>query len=284
MSKSFAIITPSYHVDAERCALLVDSFRKYITENAKHYIIVPKKDRALFEPMAGGRVEILFQDDLMPGWLLPLFFTSKWWLSLKTLPVRGWIRQQIVKLSAAIACDADYMLFMDSDCFFTRPFDPESLLDQEGRIPLFRETIEEIPKYRKWYECGAKILGINETIKVNLNYVGPFIFWTRADLLALLERLEQISGKSWQEVVCRQIDFSEYTVYGMFIEYIRRENSQHYHDNTIRTINYWPETPASFEDLLKLQGTISPEHFGAMISSKSNTPVESIVKAFNISA
>lgn len=279
---SFAIITPSYSKDFECCRLLVRSTRKYVDSNIKHYLIVPKRDYELFKELSSEQVIILFQDDFMPAWMHSLFFTSSWWFSWKTFPVRGWIRQQIVKLSAAHACKEDYLLFMDSDCFFLKPFEAEKLLDEQGRAPLFREEIREIDRYRAWYQGAQNILGIEQPVAYNINYVGPFIIWSRDRLQGLLERIEQVNRRSWQEVICRQVEFSEYTLYGAYVEYLCPENSSHYFDSTIRTLNYWPETPASLEELDKLKQSFSKEHYGGMVSAKSHTPLKYIEKVFDL--
>ena len=156
MQPSFAIITPSFFGDLERCQLLVRSVKKYAPKWIKHYLIVPKRDAELFNHLVSDQVEMIFEDDFMPSWLFPIPFLRKWSFSLKSPPVRGWIRQQVLKLSAVKATKADILIFMDSDCFFTRPFDPSQLLNDQGKAPLFRETTEHDSQYAAWYQCGQK--------------------------------------------------------------------------------------------------------------------------------
>ena len=284
MSKSFAIITPSYFADIKCCSLLAESVQKYAPESTKHYLIIPAKDYELFKPLESKKTKIVFEETLMPGWLKPLPFTRKWWFSFKTLPVRNWIRQQIIKLSTNSFTDASYYIFMDSDTFFTKAFEPEKLIDSNGKAPLFSEAIEHNDHYQSWFDSSAKILGLKEPLSSTQNYVGNFLFWTREDLLALQIHIESIHGCSWQEMVCRQIHFSEYTLYGIFIEKIRKQQSKHYIDPTIRTVNYWKETPASQSDLDKLRDELNDTHVGAMVSAKSNTPLERIRDVFKIAS
>lgn len=280
MSPEIAIITPSYEPDFEHCQILCESIQLYVEASVHHYIIIPKRDRHKFEKLQNERTSILFQDDLMPTWMYAIPGTNKWWFSLRSWPVRGWIRQQIVKLSAATACNAKFMLFVDSDCFFTQPFRTDRFINQDGRAPLFREKVPSNRRYQQWYSGAADILGIEEPIDSLVNYVGPFIFWSRSDLIALLTHIETIHKKSWQQVICQNLKFSEYTVYGVFIDYIRKDNSQHYTDHIVRSLNYWPEEPADQATLQNLLEKGSQQHIGAMISAKSNTSIKLIREVF----
>jgi hypothetical protein len=48
MKKTYAIITPSYVKDFERCKLLVESKRKFLKDNVVQYIVIDKSDIKLF--------------------------------------------------------------------------------------------------------------------------------------------------------------------------------------------------------------------------------------------
>ena len=56
LDDDFAIITPSYPPDLERCALLVESLDR-CCPGAKHYLIVDRRDISLFRRLASSRTE-----------------------------------------------------------------------------------------------------------------------------------------------------------------------------------------------------------------------------------
>src|SRR5881392_1922214 len=136
---SFSIVTPSYYLDYERCVLLNESVLRWVPDGIKHYIIVDKRDYKLFARLRNRRTEVLTQEDIVPKrfWSIP--FVRKWRFSWNTLPIRGWMWQQVVKLSIARAVDADVYVMTDSDVLFVKPFDPSELI-RDSKVPLFREN------------------------------------------------------------------------------------------------------------------------------------------------
>jgi len=68
-SPSFAIITPSYAPDFERCKLLVESVYKFVDPPVNHYIIVDREDLNLFKTLANQRVTLLTKEDIFPFWI-----------------------------------------------------------------------------------------------------------------------------------------------------------------------------------------------------------------------
>ena len=117
-TNEISIVTPSYHIDYEACRLLVESINRHVPANIRHYIIVPKADYCLFKNLESERTIIKFQEDFLPWWIIPSIVSKKWYLSLKTLPVRGWIEQQIVKWQQESFLPEDVFLIIDSDTFF----------------------------------------------------------------------------------------------------------------------------------------------------------------------
>src|SRR3954453_4239406 len=88
--------------------------RSYTPANVPHYIIVERRDRRLFSQLASSRTHIAVVEDAIPPWLLRAPTARRWWLSLRTRPVRNWMMQQIVKLSANAVATEDVLIFADS--------------------------------------------------------------------------------------------------------------------------------------------------------------------------
>lgn len=281
----FALVTPSYSLDHEVCCLAINSARRYLPPSVPHFVIVSQDDFALFRGLGNSRVQVLVQEELVQErfWRVPGL--PRWRVSLKTLPVRGWIWQQLVKLSIANRIDAEAYAILDSDCFFIRPFDPQSLV-VEGKIPLFREDREFYRTHRdtqRWSELSQRLLGLPTWKKpYGTGYVGPLRFWRRDVLLKLQAQLSRGGGRNaWLRRVARHVTFSEYALYGIYVEHLLGfEAAGHYPLDRNLTHEYWPESPMSPEELKHFGESVPADKSLVMINARARTPVPLIRAAF----
>jgi hypothetical protein len=268
---NFALITPSYAPDFERCQLLCKTIDKYTLSPVKHYIIVDRKDKKLFQQLKQKNREIITVESVLPWWIKKISFLKNGWFSFKTLPLRNWIIQQIVKLSIAEYVREDVLIFVDSDVAFIRPFDVQNFV-KEDRIRLFREpnVIEPTTEpLAQWCEVSHKLLGLPAVNYPTANYLGNFITWKRENVFALHRYLEKVSGKSWVETIANSWQLSEYMLYGTFVDSILKENSGQYYDPHKVCHDYWETTPMSKTELEEFFNNLPDEYFAIMISAKS---------------
>lgn len=282
--KKLAIVTPSYHTDYKLCKLLVDSVNRYADDEIKHYLIIPRKDYPLFEHMMSSRTRIRFQEDFLPWWIFPSLISKKWYASLKTFPVRGWIRQQIVKLAIGEMLPESFFLLVDSDTFLVRPFDVEAFFEGE-KVSLYCEPLKtSIPEFDGWQRTSAKLFKIDAFNTTNDIYVAPFIFWRKDILLSMFRALEKNHGKSWQQVLCGQLRLSEYTLYGIYVDHVLGiENSGHYRDPKKHTHDYYKTTPMNPAELKDFKDEMADHHWAVSIASKSSTQINDIREVFGFS-
>jgi len=273
---SFALITPSYAPDFSRCQLLCKSVEKFIAPLVKHYIIVDQRDKYLFLKLENKTTKVLTAQSILPWWIQQLPVVCRVWLSLKTPPLRGWIIQQIIKISAAQCIREDVSIFVDSDVVFVKPFDCNSLV-RNAYVRLFRgsegnSTQREM--HYKWHQSASELLGLSD-INMNIpDYIGNIITWRRDHVLQLCDYLEKISGKSWVETIARTWNFSEYVLYGIFNDRILGEQSGHYADANNICLDYWFPKSLSDEELQSFLDSIHPDQVAVMISAKANIPVD----------
>lgn len=95
------LITPSHLPDLQRCELLLETADKHVSGMAGHCLIVDQSDMPSFAHLQSNHITLIAKEDLLPGWIKKSPWPRKWWLSTKTMPVRGWILQQVVKLLVA---------------------------------------------------------------------------------------------------------------------------------------------------------------------------------------
>jgi hypothetical protein len=273
---NFALITPSYAPDFERCCLLTQSINKFIKPVVNHYIIVDKRDFSLFQKLRNQHTFIISKESLLPWWIYRLPLPQNFWLSFKTIPVRGWVIQQIVKIAAAQQINADLAVFIDSDVAFVRPFNLYSLIRQE-KIRLFCDIQgNELQKqmHWKWHKSASQLLGLSDVDPRIPDYIGQIITWRRENILQMCQHLENISGKSWIETLANAWHISEYILYGVFVDRILKDKSKHYYDAQTLSLDYWFPESLSQQQLESFLATIRPEQVAVMISAKAKIPVK----------
>jgi hypothetical protein len=279
-----AIITPSHAPDFARCCVLVESVRRHAAPGIDHYLVVDRRDEKLFAALRGPQTHLVVKQDILPWWLHQIPFRPKWWVSLKGLPVRGWIIQQIVKLSVDAIAPADACIFIDSDTILTTSFDPGKA-ERDGRVPMFREILpDEIPYNTRWHAAAGRLLGLPAPRSCRTSYVTLPLTWLRANVIKLQRHIEQTTGRGWVESLCGLDTMSECVLYGRFCEEILGDASGHYFHDTVQMLSYWGTKPLDERGLRTLRDGLRSEHLCAMVNARSNTPVRAIRRAFDLEA
>ncbi|NJP12674.1 MAG: hypothetical protein HC866_27085 [Leptolyngbyaceae cyanobacterium RU_5_1] len=263
----FAVVTPSYAPDFERCKLLAWSVQKFISPAVTHYIIVPEKDLALFKQIEGPKTEVITVRSVLPWWIRKIPVVKNGWLSLRTPPIRNWILQQIVKISAAKQVNRDVLVFVDSDTAFVRPFNFQNFV-KDDRVRLFHAEQPPSEKPDDWGLAATKLLGLSYTHLPN--YVTGIISWRRDNVLKMYNHIESVSGRGHVETIASSWHLSEYVLYGTFADYVLKEDSGHYWDAGRTCKEYWSTENMTDEQLEQFFGDIEPGIIAAMVSAKAN--------------
>jgi hypothetical protein len=278
---SCALITPSYAPDFERCRLLVESVERHAAEHLRHYLIVDRRDQRLFSSLRSARTEVLLKQDVLPAFVRQVPGLRGWWWCGLRAPVRGWIVQQLVKLAVDRVLDSDVYVFVDSDTFLLRAFDPWQAQRPAG-VPLFREQGEALlsAMNTRWHTVAAERLGLRVSPPHDVNYVTQLVTWRRDALIALHARLESRHGRPWAETLLGLQTLSEYVLYGVFVEHgLGLGRAGHYQEPAIQTLNYWGTRRLDEDELSAWLATLAPEQVGAMVSAKSGTDVATLRRA-----
>jgi hypothetical protein len=280
-SLSYAIVTPSYWMDLDRCAMLVESVERWVAPDIKHYLVIANRDLKLFRPLVTARTEIVVVEDIIPRWLFRVPGLRRFWISLKTRPVKNWILQQIVKLSVPSVVSQDVLLYADSDMFFVKPYDPRHY-ERGGDVPFFVEYGQRglIESNDRWQAAASRLLGLPAERDCDTNYIGQLVCWRRLNALEALQRVEETTRRQWQRAVAPLNGFSEYILYGVFVARLMGERSGHWQDEKIRTLNYWREVRLGIPELEQLRARQESFQHSVMISAKSRTTVADIRQVF----
>lgn len=263
------LVTPSYEPDFERCRLLVETANRYLTDVDTHLLVIDRRDQAVFKPLVGGRVRILHKEELLPHWIRPMPWGRNWWLSFRGLPVRGWILQQVVKMAVAQSLEADAFVYADSDVCFIRQWDLGSIWNGE-KLRLFRESRRGVMttgrRYRNWYREASRYSVAESRQQLKGGYIAQLNSWRHDNVIELIAQIERISSRSWQDVLLNTLDFSEYTLYGSFVEEVLKFQG-HFVDEHPLTLSSWYFSLRTKSDLLRFLESVKPHHVGVHIQS-----------------
>lgn len=229
-----AIVTQSYRDDFDACKLLCESIDRF-APGYDHFIFVNDEDYDLFvAALQYGSHRIFKKSVLLPRYILktPIHFRGHtFWITPCTIPVRGWIIQQICKLAVFEILPEKYqaVLHFDSELVLVRPLTPEAYRDGEHYHLHKRHVDDSYPTQKDFVHAAAKLLNLTKEEIASLRNTGymclPFCC-VRANNDALLQQLSKkdIFG-DWKRVLCNTYRFSEFYLYSIFTE-LRFNNNQ----------------------------------------------------------
>jgi hypothetical protein len=275
--KRMSIITPSFAPDFELCSDLHRSVLECSPRSVHHHIIVPQADVKLFQRLSGPRTHIRCEADFLPASFISVPLT-KFTINLRhpIPPVRGWILQQLVKLAAVAGSDDDVTVIVDSDIEFVRPFGAETFI-RDGVVRLYRkpDAIDQrMPHHMTWHRVARELLGLEPSPPPYPDYISSLLAWNPAIVRQMLAKVTSITGRPWTTAIGGQLHFSEWTLYGLFVDHALGGPARSFVSDDQLCVSYWNDGPLTGQRAIDLLRAIRPTDIAAMISSKSRTPLE----------
>lgn len=258
-------ITVSYAPDIERCRRLCKSLDTYCQNQPfRHLIICPERDLPIFQNLQHAQRQIMSYQAVLPDGFRHLPILAKWWLDPGFFPIRGWIMQQLIKIAAAAASNADYVVIADSDIVFCRNVSHHAF-NQDGAIRLLAKPLQQRDKdHTIWQRLSERLLWITPQHHFP-NYVGQLMSWSPAVVRDMLARIEHNSDKPWYKTLGRLMTFSEYTLYGNFAQHLYEGSVRHFEDTTPISLDLW-----SIEDVIELRDKkveLNPKMIAVLVQS-----------------
>jgi Family of unknown function (DUF6492) len=271
-----SVVTKSFAPDYELCADLHRSLLNYLPDSVHHHIIVPRQDLKLFGQLAGSRTLIRCEAEFLPGSFVSApfgnFTVNLGW---PFPPVRGWVLQQLVKLAAVAASEDDVVLVTDSDVEFIRPFTVESFV-RDGVVRFFRRPnyiTERLPHHITWHRASRALLGLPPADPPYTDYIWGMVACDPRIVREMLARVEVTTGRPWTSVIAGQLHFSEWTLYGMFVDELSGTRAKSFVSDDPLCLAYWDTSPLSSHGAIDFFHSARPTDIAAMISAKSRTPL-----------
>ena len=278
-----AVVTASYAPDFERCRLLCETIDRHVSGVERHYILVEHRDMALFRQLESSRRTVVDERDLLPRWLHafddPLsLFRRRIWLSLKTMPLRGWHVQQLRRIAIAAHAREDVLIFCDSDVAFLKPFDCSAFW-RDGRVRLFRRdgmlSGDGHDEHRIWSRNAGSALGIDASKVSPHDYISTLIAWRRQTVTAMCAEIEKVHGRDWVEVIGSARKFSECMIYGRFVDDVL-QGAGHFHGSEEFCRVHWTGEALSDEEFRRFVAAMAPEQVAIGMQSFIGTDIDRI--------
>lgn len=290
---TIALATASYAGDYERCVLLCASIDRFVTGWTVHYLMVEEADLPLFRRLEGPRRRIISEAMLFPAWLKSWpdpstlgkrrIWTGPGALRRGILPLRGWHAQQLRKLCLPVHAGEDIFLHADSDLIFLRPFDVASLVTPQG-VRLYRNPggiTAAMPEHAGWCAEAARVLGLPAPAMPCDDYINNLVTWTRDNVLGLHRRIEAVTGRDWLSAIAVRRGFSEYSIYGFYVDQVLGAASGHAATALPLARTYWFTHEIPEGGLAGFEGALEPGQVAVGVQSFIGEPVEKLRAFFD---
>ena len=148
--------------------------------------------------------------------------------------------QQITKLSACHATTAEHLLYADSDIQFIAPLKIDALIKNETlRLHRIPDAMDH-GIHLTWHKVASRLLGLEEQYS-GADYIGQLISWRSSILRKLHEHIELTTHKKWNHAVGQELRFSEYILYGTYVDRVLEDPSQHFPTNKDLSYCCWDD-------------------------------------------
>jgi hypothetical protein len=278
-----ALLTPTYGRDLELCTLLCESVDRHVTSFSKHYLLVPDCDLLLFSGFENERRTVLAASSFLPEWLRPLprivqRKRRQYWWSFRTKPVSGWHVQQFLKIAATISLPYQRYCILDSDVVFFRDFDL-TRFEYPNSIPLLSmpdEVTSSQIRHARWVDTSHQLLGFPAPQLPASDFIGHIVFWDQQTTRAMASKIEFVTNLDWVEALCQTREFSEYMLYGYFVQNDARFAERHILNSRTRCVSYWDQPKLSRSQLNQLLRGADKDDVACSVASFSGTPVQTL--------
>jgi hypothetical protein len=285
LTASVVFVTPSYRLDRDRCALLNRSLEA-CAPSYEHWIVVDRGDLPAFRSLQNSRTTLLAKEEILPVWVhrldtLRIGLRSNVWVQAGGRPIRGWLLQQLVKLAIVERLTADVVVHADSDVVLLRPFTSESVVDAEGRVRLYAaaDRIDEsLPYHVRWHRSAEALLGIERARLPAPDFISSLVPWRRENAVALLDHIEQTTGRHWLRALAAARDVSEYTLYGRFAQDVLGANGTQYVAPSPLCADYYKRSPLSVRELTGFLDEVGDEAIAVSLTAKAGMKPEHYAK------
>lgn len=296
MTGRFAIITPSYRGDIERCRLLCASVDAFVSDLSAHYLLVEDRDVTMFRPLAGPRRVIVAESELFPSWLKSLpdplnlgrrrVWTGPGAIARGLGPLRGWHTQQLRKLAAPMLVPEEVLLYADSDVIFLKPYALSRQVTPAGtRLYRLPKAISAgMSEHVDWLIRAAGSLRLPTPQRPADDYINNLVTWRADQARAMLAHVEGASGRHWIELTASARGFSEWLLYGLYVDRVAGPASGHVATARPLARTYWGQGDVMRAPLTPEGVTLAEDQVAIGVQSFIDVSTEQLWALFRAAA
>lgn len=190
--RSTGIFIRTYRNDAQWLTWAMKSIRRFAKDYDGVTLVFPQEDRDVIEKaVIGFRCHMIMTDN--DGG-------------------KGYLGQQVSKLSADKYIESDYILFFDSDCFMLKPNAPADWFSG-GKIVHLITPWDHVGDARMWKAPTEKALGFEARYETMRRL--PLLF-PRWIVRHCREHIERVHAKPIRQYILEQPAFSEFNALGTY--------------------------------------------------------------------
>lgn len=290
---TMAVLTPSYRDDVELYRELHASVLRFTPDDVVHHVVVPDRDAGLFVSEHDPRLEVVTTSSLLPRRFVSTYGGVRALRRVPGLgralpgvqavnlrhpwpPVRGWVLQQVVKLELVSRLDVDVVLVVDSDVRLIRPMTADDFV-RDGSVRFYcgaDAITPDMARHLAWHRVSRRLLGLPPRAWEDRDYIAPFIAWDPVVVRRLLRRVEQSTGLPWIDAVARELHFSEFMLYGCFVDHLASDRDRAFSSTDPRCRSYWETGPLDEQHADELIASVRPTDLAVHVQSASRTSDE----------
>ncbi len=289
------VLTPSFLPDFENFVRLHESVLRFTDESTWHHVIVPQRDLTTFQSIHSPRLRVWPESGFLPNGFVATDGLAALRRRLPILPktincsainlrrpwppIRGWILQQILKLSAATQLVCDAVVIIDSDVVLIRPMDASTFV-RGGAVRLYEKpdaVTADLDRHLTWTRTAYDLLGLPWSDEASFpDYVGGIVSWDPLLLAACLERVQAVSGADWATTVARRLHVSEFILYGTYVRNFGTPAARSFSEPRTLCHSYWSPTPLTHEQADSFAAGYDKRDLAVHVQSNSGTATEVI--------
>jgi hypothetical protein len=146
-------------------------------------------------------------------------------------------------------------------------------------IPLLSRA-DEVTSHKthhaRWVDTSHQLLGLPAPSFPASDFIGHIIFWDQQTTRAMTSKIEAITNLDWVEALCRTREFSEYMLYGIFVQNDAGFSGRHMLSSRTQCVSYWDQPTLGKVELNLLLGGADSNDVAFSVASFSGTPVQTI--------
>jgi hypothetical protein len=87
-------------------------------------------------------------------------------------------------------------------------------------LPQTQPIDDSLARHVIWHETARALLGLPAAQPPFTDYICAPVAWSPSIVTALVQRVEQVTGRPWADAIGSQLHFSEATRYGVFVDHV----------------------------------------------------------------